>query len=121
MPDSQKDFYKKLLGLNGEIRARKYLKKAGYKILCNNYRTRHGEIDVIALDGETVVFVEVKTRSGDDYGRPCEAVDARKRKKYEAVATEFLLSRKITDAQCRFDVIEVEKGEINHIKDAFWL
>lgn len=121
MPDSQKDLYKKILGRSGENRAVKFIKKAGLKVLERNYRTRTGEIDIIAKDGDEIVFVEVKTRSGDGYGAPAEAVDAFKQKKYAAVASEYLRSEELFDCPCRFDVVEVGKTYVNHIKDAFFV
>ncbi len=119
MQIAQKNFYKKFLGRAGEVKASEYLKKKGYKIIKTNYKTYCGEIDVIALDGEYVVFIEVKTRSSLDYGMPSEAVDQRKREKYYRVASEFLQRNKKMDSPCRFDVIEIENGQINHIIDAF--
>ena len=119
MQIAQKNFYKKLLGRVGEKKAVDFLKKKGFKILETNYRTHIGEIDIIADDNGTVVFVEVKTRSGDGYGLPSEAVDFKKREKYFKVAAEYLQREKKNDLPCRFDVVEIEKGEINHIFDAF--
>ena len=119
MQIAQKNFYKKFLGRAGENKANEYLVKKGYKILTKNYKTHVGEIDIIALDKETIVFVEVKTRSGEGYGQPAEAVDYKKREKYVRVATEYLLRNKKEGASCRFDVVEILNGEINHIIDAF--
>ena len=119
MQIAQKNFYKKFLGRVGEKKAAEFLKEKGYKILETNYKTYLGEIDIIAEDNGVVVFVEVKTRSNDGYGAPSEAVDKRKQDKYYKVATEYLVREKKQDSLCRFDVIEIEKGEINHIFDAF--
>ncbi len=119
MQIAQKNFYKKLLGRAGELKAVEFLKKKGFKIVKTNYKTYCGEIDVIALDGENVVFIEVKTRTNEDFGLPSEAVTAKKREKYYKVASEFLQREKKTDCPCRFDVIEIENGQINHIIDAF--
>ncbi len=119
MQITQKNFYKKLLGRIGEKTATDYLKKKGYKVLHTNYKTRLGEIDIIAKDGENVVFVEVKTRSNEKFGLPSEAVNKRKREKYFKVASEFLIRNHLTNAPCRFDVVEIEECEINHIIDAF--
>jgi putative endonuclease len=85
------------LGRAGELKAAEFLKKAGYKIIKKNYRTPFGEIDIIALDGETLVFVEVKTRSSDDYGAPSEAVNQKKQEKYVRTALSFLQKEKKTD------------------------
>lgn len=119
MQIAQKNFYKKLLGRIGEKTAENYLKKQGYKILERNYKTRVGEIDLIASDNGYTVFVEVKARSSDSYGAPSEAVDKRKREKYYKVASEYLLKKGLSDTACRFDVVEIEDGQINHLIDAF--
>ena len=119
MQIAQKNFYKKFLGRVGEEKAAEFLTKKGYKILKTNYKTHAGEIDLIAEDEKTIVFVEVKTRSNDNYGEPCEAVNLKKQEKSVKVATEYLIREKKTDSSCRFDVIEIEKGEITHIFDAF--
>ena len=119
MQIAQKNFYKKFLGRAGEIKAAEFLKKKGYKIITKNYKTPFGEIDVIAKDGDYIVFVEVKTRVNDDYGAPSEAVNFRKREKYFKVATYYLQCANKMDEPCRFDVIEIENGQINHIFYAF--
>ena len=121
MQTAQKDFHKKLLGRAGELKAKKFLKKQGYKILEQNFSTRIGEIDIIAKDGDILVFVEVKTRTNEDFGLPSEAVTARKRQKYGLVASEYILKNDLVDPPCRFDVVEVEEGKVNLIKDAFTL
>ena len=120
MQIAQKNFYKKFLGRAGEVKAAEFLKKKGYKIIKTNYKTYCGEIDIIANDGEYTVFVEVKTRTSDEFGAPAEAVDAIKREKYYRVASEYLQRNKKMDTPCRFDVVEIENGQINHIIDAFW-
>ncbi len=116
----------KTIGDYGEKFAVKYLKQNGYKILERNYKTRFCEIDIIAKDGDTLCFVEVKTRSNTDYGLPCESVGYRKRSKIISGAS-YYVSSKMLDVAVRFDVAEVylkEKGifknpEINIIKNAF--
>ena len=119
MQIAQKNFYKKLLGKVGEKKAVDFLKKKGYKILETNYKTCVGEIDVIAEHQEYIVFIEVKTRSGDEFGLPSEAVNRKKQEKYFKVATEYLMRKGKTDSACRFDVVEIENGQINIIIDAF--
>ena len=119
MQIAQKNFYKKLLGRAGEKLAVDFLKKKGFKILKTNYKTVVGEIDIIAQDKEYIVFIEVKTRSSDNYGLPREAVDRKKQEKYYKTATFYLQKEKKTDANCRFDVVEIENGQINHIFNAF--
>ncbi len=120
MQIAQKNFYKKLLGRVGEKKAAEHLEKKGYKIIEKNFKTHVGEIDLIATIDEEIVFVEVKTRSSDAFGAPSEAVDLKKQEKYYKVADEYLLKTKRKDASCRFDVIEIENGQINHIINAFW-
>ena len=97
----------------------KFLKKKGYLIKETNYKTRIGEIDIIAQDNETTVFVEVKTRTSGDFGRPGEAVNYDKRQKYVKVAEQYLIKNGLWETPCRFDVVEIENGEINHVIDAF--
>ena len=107
------------MGRAGEKRAVKFLKNKGFKILKTNYNTPLGEIDIIAEDKETIVFVEVKTRTSEDYGLPREAVDRRKQEKYYKTATFYLQREKKMERECRFDVVEVENEKINHIFNAF--
>lgn len=107
------------MGRTGERKAVKYLEKLGYRIREKNYKTFVGEIDIICEDNGVLVFVEVKTRTDDSFGIPAEAVTKQKIEKYGKVATEYLVKNKKTESLCRFDVIEIEDGKINHIKDAF--
>lgn len=105
--------------MKGEILARKYLEQNNYKILKTNYKNKIGEIDIIAKDKNYVVFVEVKTRTSEKYGRASEAVDKHKQHKIRNVATVYLMQQKLLEGQVRFDVIEVYDESINHIKNAF--
>ena len=112
------------LGRYGERLAAKELRKRGYKILERRWRCRLGEIDLIAQDGETLVIVEVKTRSRRDYGAPADAVDARKRRKLIQLAEAYLRARRLRDVTVRFDVVGVacirgEKPEITVLRSAF--
>jgi putative endonuclease len=100
-----------LLGKLGEDVACRELGRRGYAILARRFRTRYGEIDIIARDGRTLVFVEVKTRSSAAYGTPAEAVTARKQAKIGLMASEYLLRRGPTDVPCRFDVVGVAVEE----------
>ena len=119
MPNSQKDFYKKLLGISGEQLTAKHLKRLGYKILERNYVTPFGEADIVALYKETVVFVEVKTRSNLKYGLPSEAVNYKKQQKYINIANYYLQQNNLADAPVSFMVAEVLRGKVNLITDAF--
>ena len=108
---------KKDLGKKGERLAAKYLKRKGYKILQKNYRTPFCEVDIIAKCGDVLCFCEVKTRNSDLYGAPSEAVNYAKQQLYIRAAHHY--PRDNDDCTVRFDIIEVYRGEINHIENAF--
>lgn len=113
------------LGERGERAAARYLKRRGYKIVFLRHRQRYGEVDIIAVDGETVVFVEVKTRRDAALGRPAEAVDAERQARLTRAALAFLKSHGLLEYASRFDVIEViwpagqRRPEIRHLPSAF--
>ncbi len=110
-------------GRFGEEVAVKLLRSAGYAILETNFKTIHGEVDVIALDGETIVFVEVKTRTSERYGTAAEAVDARKQRHIINVSHDYLAQKGLEEPYVRFDVIGVmmdgSRSKTEHFKDAF--
>lgn len=114
-------------GRCGEERAEHFLKKAGLKIFGRRVRVGRDELDLIAQEGDTLVFVEVKTRAGEDFGRPAAAVNRAKRRKLSRAAIRFLKKRKLRPPYIRFDVVEVigtpDDGnpEIRHIQNAFTL
>ncbi|MDN5332712.1 MAG: putative endonuclease [Tepidanaerobacteraceae bacterium] len=115
---------RKKIGDMGEKYALDYLKANNYEIVKVNYRSRYGEIDIIAREKNTLVFIEVKTRTSDTYGRGLEAVDIKKRKKIRLVSLNFLSEYCKPVGDFRFDVIEVNvaKGnvkELVHVKNAF--
>ena len=113
MPHSQEDLHKKLLGRRGERAAQKFLKKQGAEILETNLRTPFGEADVVALCGETLIFAEVKTRTREDYGAASEAVNAKKRERYQKIASWYLQKENLADEYfVRFDVVEVYPGGV---------
>jgi putative endonuclease len=95
------------LGERGEQRAARYLRRKGYKVIATRRRTRFCEIDVIAVDGDTVVFAEVKTRRSVAAGRPALAVDALRRRRMTRAATAFLKSHQLLQCPARFDIVEV--------------
>ena len=107
------------IGMKGQKIAEEYLIKQNMKIISHNYRTRHGEIDLIALDGEYIVFIEVKYRSSLKYGSPAESVGFYKQQKIIKVAQYYLYKNGKNNSDIRFDVIEVLDEKINHIKNAF--
>ena len=111
---------KQELGKLGEQIAVEYLSKNKYQILERNFYCRQGEIDIVAKDKDEIVFVEVKTRSNYNFGRPSEAVDYNKQKHIYRVAKYYLYKRNLLNLFVRFDVIEVliENGKfnVNHIR-----
>jgi putative endonuclease len=110
------------LGQQGEDVACRVLRRAGYEILARRYRTRHGEIDVVAREGDTLVFVEVKTRRGRRYGSGAEAVTGWKQRRITRMTEDYLLRARVGDCPCRFDVVAVdlEAGErVEVIRGAF--
>ncbi|MCX7817005.1 MAG: YraN family protein [Syntrophales bacterium] len=114
-----------LVGHRGEEEAVKFLTRKGYRILERNYRCPLGEIDIVASDGSTLVFAEVKSRSSDSYGDPLESVTLEKQRRISLVALHYIQRRKLYNVPARFDVITVKMGngdvEISLIKDAFEL
>lgn len=112
----------KLLGRTGEDRAARFLAGQGYRILERNYRTRSGEIDLIALHQGTVAFVEVKTRSSDAFGAPELAVNHRKQRRMIKAALGYIRSKKLHQVPCRFDVVAITTAgeqKVELIQNAF--
>jgi putative endonuclease len=114
----------KILGNYGESMAREYLMARGYRILEENFRTKLGEIDLIARDGEVVCFVEVKTRRSLAQGHPAEAVHPWKVRKLTQMALSYLKYRyRSVDVSARFDVVCIvrdgDNARIEHIENAF--
>lgn len=105
-------------GLDAEDAAAALLARHGLEILARNYRTRLGEIDLVARDGETLVFVEVRSRASDRFGGALESVTAAKRHRLVAAARQYLsLLRR--EPPCRFDVVTVQAGEPAWLRGAF--
>jgi putative endonuclease len=96
------------LGQQGEELACRELERLGYHVLARRYRTRYGEIDIVCLHGGVLVFVEVKAKSGGDFGHPADAVTAQKQRRVAAMAGTYLALEKPVDRVCRFDVVAVE-------------
>ena len=119
MPTSQQS----RLGNLGEDLACRELTQHGYVILARRYRTRHGEIDIVARDGKVLVFVEVKARSHDRFGGPLAAITAAKQRKLTLMALDYLARSHTTGMACRFDVVAVTvedtRTRIEHLTDAF--
>ena len=112
----------KLLGRTGEDRAARFLVSQGYRILERNYRTRSGEIDLIALHLGTVAFIEVKTRSSDAFGAPELAVNHRKQQRMIKAALGYIKMKKLHQVPCRFDVVAISTAseqQVELIQNAF--
>ena len=111
------------LGTEGESLAVAHLEKLGYRTLERNYRTRFGEIDIVADDGGTVVFVEVKTKTGSDFGDPVEEVTTQKQRQIISMGWAYATASCPRDTPCRFDVVTVDFSlmppTITHYQDAF--
>jgi putative endonuclease len=110
---------KRATGSIGESAACGALTKAGMTILERNWRRPTGEIDIIAKDRKTIVFVEVKTRSSLKFGRPAEAVGRSKQMHILRTAMLYLAENGLDDAPVRFDIVEVLPTGIRHLKNAF--
>ena len=113
------------LGQRGEIAAERYLLKRGLVIVARGFENSFGEIDLIAIDDRTVVFVEVKTRSSDEFGSPAEAVDGSKQEKLSKTAMAYLHRHRLLEFRARFDVIAItwpngqEYPDIEYVPNAF--
>lgn len=111
------------LGRRGERAAEKYLRRNGYRIVARNFRAAGAEIDLVAMDRETLVFVEVKTRRSRDAGAPEEAVDERKQKQIRRAAELFATRYRADEVTMRFDIIAVDASgkrlEIELLRNAF--
>ena len=112
------------LGLAGEEIACAYLRRKNYTILARSFRLLRGEIDIIAKDGETLVFVEVKARADESHGRPEESVTPGKQRQIRRIALGYLAENHAGDVPCRFDVIAIllregDDPRLEHFIDAF--
>jgi len=113
------------LGVRGERAAARYLKKLGYIVVARGDRSRFGELDVVAVDGRTVVFVEVKTRRSAALDHPADAVHGDKQRRLTRAATAYLKRHRLLDYPVRFDVVAVtwpqaaRRPRIEHFRNAF--
>ena len=113
-------------GALGEAAARRHLESAGLKFLVANYRSARGELDLVFRDADCLVFVEVKTRSSEDWTRPAAAVNARKRRLLSQTALDYLKKLKQPQVRFRFDIVEVLLAdgavrEVRHLPNSFAL
>jgi putative endonuclease len=115
-------FWRRLLGARGEREAARWLRRQGFRILVRGYRTPRGEIDLIAREGDTLVFIEVKTRRA---GEPTEAVTLEKQQRLSLAALQFLKRHRLLEQRSRFDVVALvwpdmsRSPTIEHIRNAF--
>jgi putative endonuclease len=100
-----------ILGRIGEDLACRELERRGYAILARRYRRRGGEVDIIARDGQTIVFVEVKARNNRSFGEPGEAVTRLKRRRIAGIAADYVARHHLTEYPCRFDVMSIQLGD----------
>ncbi len=112
------------LGVSGEEAAARYLRKKHFQVVGRGFRFHRGEIDIIAYEGDTLVFVEVKTRGDLECGWPEEAVTPAKQLQLRKVAEAFLAINRLENVPCRFDVLSLLREEdggysVRHIRDAF--
>lgn len=99
------------LGKLGEDLACQELERRGYAILARRYRRRGGELDIVARDGQTIVFIEVKTREGCEFGAGAESVTVFKRRRMANVAPDYMVRHQLVECRCRFDVVSIDMSE----------
>ena len=113
------------LGRRGEAAAERYLRKLGYIIVARGHRDNIGELDLVAVDGRTVVFIEVKTRTSHDAGHPADAVDEKKQQRLTRLALSYMKRHDLLECAARFDVVAVtwpadsNQPTIEHFQNAF--
>jgi putative endonuclease len=112
------------LGLRGEALAERFLRRRGYKIVARGHRDLLGELDLVAIQGRTIVFVEVKTRRSARYGHPAEAIDSAKQRRITQAALRFLRKHDLLEQRSRFDVLAItwptgRRPRVEHFPGAF--
>lgn len=122
--NKNKKMHNRQIGERGENAAVRYLERFGYEIIDRNWSCPAGEVDIVAWDLNTLVFVEVKTRTSIEAGFPSEAVDAEKRSRYEKIAAWYLSDSEFVDVSVRFDVIAMlvvgeDRAFVKHYCNAF--
>ena len=122
---ARKPWWRRWFGTRSERAAARYLKRQGFRLLARNYSCPHGELDLIAVEGRCVVFVEVRSTGGDDPLRPAASVDEQKQRRLTDLALHYLRQHCLLDCMARFDVLAIswppEKREpvIVHYRQAF--
>jgi putative endonuclease len=116
-------YQRQQLGIDGEAIAGEELERLGYTITTTRYRNRFGEIDIVADDRGTVVFVEVKTKTDSSFSDPVESVTKQKQRRLVSMAEQYVACYRLENTPCRFDVVTVDTSvapaKITHYKDAF--
>lgn len=113
------------LGKRGEAEAAKYLRGIGYRIVATRERILRGDIDLVALDGRTVVFVEVRSRSSTAHGHPAETIGHHKQRRVAQLATAYIRRHRLEDCSVRIDVVTVTfdgpegRAQVEHFQNAF--
>ncbi len=107
------------LGAQAVARAAELLQRKGYRVVDRNWTCRGGEIDLVCLDGDTLVFVEVRSRSSSSHGTPLETIVDLKRRRLIRAAEIYLHTKGRADAACRFDVVAISGDAVEHVEDAF--
>jgi putative endonuclease len=122
---ARKPWWRRWFGTRSERAAARYLKRQGFRLLARNYSCPHGELDLVAVEGRCVVFVEVRSTGGDDPLRPALSVDERKQRRLTDLALHYLRQHRLLDCMARFDVLAIswppQKREpvIVHYRQAF--
>jgi putative endonuclease len=122
---ARKPWWRRWFGTRSERAAARYLKRQGFRLLARNYSCPHGELDLVAVEGRCVVFVEVRSTGGDDPLRPALSVDQEKQRRLTDLALYYLRQHRLLDCMARFDVLAIswppEKREpvIVHYRQAF--
>ncbi len=122
---SRQPWWRRWFGTRSERAAARYLRRAGFRIVARNVTTPHGEIDLVALDGRTVVFVEVRSTGSEDSSRPAESVDQQKQRRLTDAALDFLRRRGLLGQPARFDVLILawpdgrHEPHVEHHRQAF--
>ena len=107
------------LGKRGEDLACAELRRRGYAILARRYRTRFGEIDIVAREGDTFVFVEVKARTTSRFGEGAAAVTGGKQRRIGQMALDYMLRRRVSECPCRFDVVSVDLSSAQPVVEVY--
>lgn len=113
------EFWNREFGRNGELLARSHLERSGLRCLGTNYQTRWGELDLICMEGETIVFVEVKRRCDHRFGSPDESVPPWKQSRMVRCAMHYVRRFGLADRMLRFDVVAIDGRGIRHHRHAF--